>query len=204
MAITNYTTLKAAVASWLNRSDLSSDIDTFIDLAEAQIQRRLRIRAMETAMSVTLSGGVAAVPASYLELKYAYIDGSPTHILSMQTPEWIHRNYPNRATSSVPRFIARDADNFVFGPYPDSDYTLKGTYYAPLTALSASNETNWLITNAPDLYLAGALVEGFAFIGDDPSSNIWGGRFASVLGDLNGQEEAEQWPRSMPLQTSVG
>ena len=48
MALTNYTTLKAAIANFLARDDLTSEIDDFIDLTEADFNRRLRIRAMET------------------------------------------------------------------------------------------------------------------------------------------------------------
>ena len=47
MALTNYTTLKAAIANFLARDDLTSEIDDFIDLTEADFNRRLRIRAME-------------------------------------------------------------------------------------------------------------------------------------------------------------
>ena len=37
MALTTYTELKAAIADWLNRSDLTSQIPDFITLAEAEM-----------------------------------------------------------------------------------------------------------------------------------------------------------------------
>jgi hypothetical protein len=39
-----YSELKTAIANYLNRSDLTSDIDTFIDNVEAELNRRLRTK----------------------------------------------------------------------------------------------------------------------------------------------------------------
>ena len=159
MAITNYSTLKAAVADWLDRDDLTSQIDTFLDLTEAVLARELRIKPMETALSSAISGGVLAVPSDYLELRFAYVDGSPVRWLELKDPGWIYLNYPTRSSTSKPYYIGREGDNFIFGPYPDDGYTIKGSYYAKLAALSASNETNWFTANAPDLLLFGCLLQ---------------------------------------------
>ena len=49
MALTTYTELKASLANWLNRSDLTTEIaDDFIKLAEADFNSKLRIRKMIT------------------------------------------------------------------------------------------------------------------------------------------------------------
>ena len=47
MAITTYSELKTSIADYLNRSDLTSIIPTFISLAEAQINRDVRTWQME-------------------------------------------------------------------------------------------------------------------------------------------------------------
>ena len=47
MALNNYANLKTAIANFLARDDLTTEIDDFIDLTEADFNRRLRIRAME-------------------------------------------------------------------------------------------------------------------------------------------------------------
>lgn len=43
MALDTYTGLKAAIASWLMRDDLTDAIPDFIMLAEARISRTLRV-----------------------------------------------------------------------------------------------------------------------------------------------------------------
>ena len=48
MAISNYSELKAAIADWLDRSDLTDSIPDFITLAETRHRRDFKIRRMET------------------------------------------------------------------------------------------------------------------------------------------------------------
>lgn len=192
MSINSFSTLKTAVNNWLNRTDLSDYVNDFIMLGEARIYRELRIKAMETALSDTISSGVVAVPSDYLELKHAYINSSPTQPLQRKTAEWIYQKYPTRSADSVPKFIARDGDNFIFGPYPDSGYTLKGIYYAKLTALSTSNETNWFTSNAPDLLLWAALAEAEPFIGNDERAMLWETKYQQAKNAVESQDEKER------------
>ena len=57
MTITNYSNLQSTVADFLNRSDLTSVIPVFIQLAEAQINRDLRHWKMETRATATIDAG---------------------------------------------------------------------------------------------------------------------------------------------------
>ena len=51
MALTTYTGLKASIADFLNRDDLTSVIPDFVALAEAQINRDIRHWKMEAISS---------------------------------------------------------------------------------------------------------------------------------------------------------
>jgi len=67
MALDSYTNLKTAIANFLARDDLSSEIDDFIDLTEADFNRRLRIRAMETInSSFTIDSATESLPTGFL------------------------------------------------------------------------------------------------------------------------------------------
>ncbi len=57
MAISNYSELKAAIADWLNRSDLTDSIPDFIALAETRHKRDFKIRRMETRVISTIRYG---------------------------------------------------------------------------------------------------------------------------------------------------
>lgn len=204
MALSSYSTIKTAIGDWLGRSDLGDPIDDMIDIAEARIYGELRLSFMESALSVTISSGVATIPSDFLELKHAYIDGTPTQWLDVKAAQWIHQMYPTRSSDSKPTFIAVDDGNFIFGPYPDSGYTLKGTYYAKPTALSTSNETNWVVTNAPDLVLFGALVESAPYLGDDPRITLWEAKFQQTVDRVKRQEKRERWPMGSALAVTTG
>ena len=177
MAITNYSTLQTEVANWIHDDSLTSYIQTFISLGEDRIYRDLRLRTMETALSSTISSGVIAVPSDYIELKYAYVVDTDSYILQRTTPDTIYHKYPDRTTGDSPRFIAREGSNFIFGPYPDSAYTIKGIYYARLSKLSDSNTTNWFITNAANLLLFASLCEAEPFLQNDQRIPIWEGKY---------------------------
>lgn len=193
MSIASYSELKTAVANWLNRSDLTSQVPDFITFGENRISRELRIRAMETALSSAISSGVVAVPSAYRELKHAYVDGSPTSILHRRDPQMIYEKYPTRSSTGRPVFIAREGSNFIFGPYPDSTYTIKGIYYAKLDALSDSNTTNWFTANAPDLLLYASLLAAEPYLKNDARIAVWENEYMKIKEQLEREERNEQF-----------
>lgn len=202
MTISNYAELQTAIANWSERDDLTDRIPEFIALAEARIYRDLRIRAMETALSSAISSGVIAVPAGYVEMKHAYIDGSSAVRIHRKTPEWIYRNYPTRSSSGKPIFFAREGENIIFGPYPDSGYTVKGIYYKRLPALSATNTTNWFTDNEPGILLFSALYVLADYVADAEASGKWAMSYESERSSIQAKNDAEEFSGS-PLSISA-
>jgi hypothetical protein len=196
MSIASYSELQTALGNWLNRSDLSAYFPDFIALGEARIYRDLRIQCMETALSSAISGGVVAVPAGYLALKYAYINTTPVRALQRKDAEWIYQNYPTRASDGEPRYIAREASNFIFGPYPDSAYNVSGIYYKRLSALSNDNATNWFTANAPDILLWAALCEAAPFLKDDARVGLWEKKYEITKERIQREDEQEEFSGS--------
>jgi hypothetical protein len=200
MSITSYSELQTAIGNWLDRDDLTSYIPDFITLAEKRIYRECRLRCMEVALNSTIASGVIAVPSTYVELKHAYIDGSPTSPLQRRTAQWIYEHYPTRSADGKPAHIARDVDSFIFAPYPDSGYVVKGTYYQSLTALSTSL-TNWFTANAPGLLLFAALCEAEPFLKNDDRLTLWETKYQAEKNALVMAEKQEQFSGS-PLSVS--
>lgn len=196
-AITSYTTLKTAVADWVAKTNLTGVVPDFIQFGEARIYRDLRIRCMETALSETIASGVIAVPTGYIELKHAYVNSAPVQVLQRKDAEWIYDKYPTRSGDGAPKFIAREAENFIFGPYPASTYTIKGVYYKRLTALSADNETNWFTTNAPDLLLFAALCEAAPYMNHDERISTWEKKYDQVRARVQHDNDSEEFSGSI-------
>lgn len=189
--ITDYDTLDAAVDDYLARSDLSSYVPLFIAQCENKLYRHLRIRAMEEALSGTISSGVLSVPADYVELKYAYIDATPIRWLQQVTPEQLYKKYPVRSGTEYPSVMAREGSNFIFGPYP-GDYDVVGLYYKRLPHLNSSSPTtNWFTSDAPDLLLYGSLLEAEPFIKNDARLPLWKQMYDMAMQTVMGEEKRE-------------
>ncbi|MHA1538898.1 MAG: phage adaptor protein [Alphaproteobacteria bacterium] len=198
MSISNYTDLKNAIANWLARSDLDGIIPTLIRFGEQRIYRELRLSAMEVPLTATITEGMLSVPTDYLEIKHIYIEGTPVQPLERKTARWIYENFPNRAAEGKPRCIAREAENFIFGCFPDADYALKGIYYGKLEPLSAINEVNWFVTDAPDLLLFAALSEAESYLMNDERIMLWENKYQQVKARLALQNEQEERGGSIP------
>lgn len=191
MAITNYTALSTAIASWLdvNTADIATVVSDLVVTAESRIMREVRTPSMEVALSSQITLGGISVPSDYVEMKYAYVDGNPTQLLMMVPAAYIYERYPTRGASGKPQVIARDGANFIFGPYPDSEYTIKGSYYAHLTLTQVGATAHELFTANPDLYLFGCLAESEPIIGRDSRIAIWEQKYQMVKNMVNGEAD---------------
>jgi hypothetical protein len=177
-AITGYASLKTAMADTLARSNLTSFLDNFIQSWEEDFLREPKNfgRWMETSLSSAIASSVVAVPSAYLGLKYAYVNGSPSSRLDRVSLNQLYGRYPRGGTTSTPVWISRDTSNFVFGPEPDSTYTIKGVYWAKPTLIrsfAADAAAHWIIVNAPDLALYGSLLHSAPFLRNDSRLGTW-------------------------------
>jgi hypothetical protein len=186
--ITNYSTLKTAVADYLARDDLTSFVPNFIQNAENKLYRILNLRNEETALSVSISGGVAAVPSDFKALKFAYYDASPAYLLRWSSVNELYNDYPDRSETGYPYVISREGTNFIFGPVSIAG-TLKGIYWKKLSSLSDSNTTNWYTSNAPDVLLYGALLESAPFIHNDARIPVWREFYLEAVDTLRRENE---------------
>lgn len=197
MALATYNDLLTNVAGWLHRSDLTASIPDFVTLTESKINKALRVREMETTTASTIASGVIAVPTNYVALKDAYISSSsPIGGLQRKTAEFIIDRYPNRVADKMPQAIARQGSNFIFGPYPDSNYVVTLVYYNRLTPLATA--VNSVYTNYPGLWLFGALAESAPFIKDDKRVTLWQIKFKELLEAIQDESDDEYLSGDVP------
>lgn len=191
MAITNWHTLKSTVEDYLDRSDIGDQVEAAITFAENRIYRDVRVADMETALSATTSSGVISVPSGYIEMKFMYIDTAPVQALQRKDLSFIYENFPTRSADAKPTFFAREGTNFIFGPFPDSDYAIKGIFYKKLTALSNSNNFNFIIGDFPEAILFGTLVECEPFLQNDERLVVWESKYQEAIKQIQAQDDAE-------------
>jgi len=185
MALSTYTELKASVADWLNRSDLTAAIPDFISLAEAQMERVLRTRQMIVRSNASFNVEFGATPADFLEVKSFKLSGTnPITPLSFLTIDAMDLESSKLSATGKPRFFSVVGTQFRLAPTPDTNYATELTYYAKLSKLSASVSTNFILESSPDAYLYGSLVQAAPYLQDDNRIPVWAGLYERALTDL--------------------
>ena len=207
MAINTYATLQTAVANWLDRSDLTDRIPEFIALAEARMSRTLRLSMMLNVDETTLGGAATlvagtrdyALPSGYLQMVDFHLRTSPITPLSYLTPENMNRMWAG-SQGGKPLAYTIFADNSTgtpikkvrLGPSPASAYDYSIMFYKKIDALSVANTTEQMLTDNPDIYLYGALLEAEPFLMNDQRVQLWATAFQESVRALQEQDNKDR------------
>lgn len=189
-----FATLKVDVADYLHRSDLTTKMPSFIALAEAGIFRELHVKDLATSATGTTTGEYASLPTDFgtvqrvtatangveYSLDYKAQDYTPTG-----------QTYPNE-------YALESNQLRIWGASTGQAYKL---YYIPnLAALSDSNTTNWLDTNAPDLYLYATALEAAKYIRDQEQIATLAPMVAGLIESIRRASERKGQPATGSLQ----
>jgi hypothetical protein len=188
-----YSELKTNIASFLNRSDLDSQLDLFIDQTEAELNRRLRTKEMIKRATATADSQYMSLPTDWLEIINVEITSNDFRPLFQQSLESL--DVYRRANDNVvgqPVYFAVMDDALELAPTPDIEYTLQLTYYEKVPALSDANTSNFVSNNNPDVYLYGALKHASIFLMEDERVGLFNAQFEKALEEMRlAQEKAE-------------
>jgi len=193
MAISTYSELQTAVANWLDRDDLTARIPEFIALAEARFNRVLRLRSMEAKYTADTVAGQRnlALPTSYIQMRNFQVNTSPLTTLSYVTPEIYDRLWGG-STSGTPKFYTILANEVSFGPIPGSVMEVEMLFYKKFDNLTTISPTNTLLTDSPDLYLYGAMLEAEPFIMNDERVPLWASALERAVSDMQEQDNKDR------------
>lgn len=181
MSLDTYANLQTEVASWLRRSDLTSEIQTFISLAEAEMNDRLRVWPMLASTPVSVTGASVAYPADFLEAKSIVISATYGPLPYMSPEDYAQAIASYNGTTAQPRGFTVIGANLLFFPAPDQTYSATLVYYQKIPALSGSNASNWVLASHPDAYLWGALKSSAPFLRADDRIPMWDQKFNGSL-----------------------
>lgn len=193
MAITSYTTLISAVKTYLNRSDISDDqVKEFISLAEASFNRVLRTRNQLTRSTSDVSTQFVTQPTDLLELYNIQLNSDPIVRLEQVSLSAMDTLKSASSTTGKPLYFAITGTDLELYPSPDTSYEIEVIYYATIDPLTTDAETNFLITNHPDLYLFGSLVQAEPWLMNDERIGIWGALLGKGVEELRISDERSQ------------
>lgn len=181
MTITTRTELIAAICDYLEDGALESRAPLFIQLAEAMFKRRLRtLDAQGT--STTTAAAIIALPSDFNGI--ISVNLSDYGPLAQLGADDFQSRYAEDTATGVPEYYMLANGSFHLGPPPDSAYTVTLHYLRKLTALSASNTSNWLLAAHPDLYLYASLLQAEMFGWNDARLPLLKAATDEALGEI--------------------
>lgn len=185
MAITNYTTLQTAIGDFLNRDDLTSVIPTFVQLAEAQMNRDIRHWKMEKRATASTSAEYTVIPGDWMETIQIHVIGGGTYPLDLASRQTIaDKRSGSNDQSGRPRYYCHADSQIELYPTPDATYDIELLYVAKIPDL-ATNSTNWLLEEAPDAYLYSSLLHSAPYLQEDARVAVWAQMYSAVATQLN-------------------
>ena len=180
MSLSTYTELKAAVADWLNRvgqTELEARAGDFVLLFESLFDKQdIRHPKSTVRATATISGEYTALPADFLEMQRLRTTGGSSGWSTHRyvTPEELEDDKAGNEASDRPHLFSVVGNEIQIRPFSTDDtLTLEMVYWAKLTKLGDSQASNWLLVEAPEAYLFGALAEASPFIRDDERVALW-------------------------------
>lgn len=198
MAISTKTELETAVAAWLRRPSAASLIPDWITLCEKDMQRRLKVGDQELSATLTTTANVTtvALPAGLTKvrrLRFLY-NGQYRDLWPVALAP---SDVGNSDVPGPPIAVSMQGSNFVVRPTPNDAYSMPIDYYGKFTPLSSDDPTNWILTDHPDAYLYGTLLQSAPYLGTDQRLPLWQAGYENAL---EGIERADYVKRFSGLQ----
>ena len=160
MALTTNADLQAAIADWLNRSDLSAQIPDFLTLAQLKINRRLSIVEQEILAEITPVAQATSLPAD-TKFVISVSDARGRNLEPVSMKEILSYE---AVGGSVTRYSI-SGDKIYIAPTPAADNTEKfRILYSADRDLNNGASGPVLLQ---DIYLNAALQEAYIYLKDD-------------------------------------
>lgn len=181
-----YAELLAAIPSWITRRDATDALcRLWVSLAEARINRVLRVRQMLKRSRAVITDEFSTLPADFLAPRFMRVEGSdPEDFLAFMTPEQMAVFNAGKPSGDLAAY-SLIGGQFWFLPVPVTATTVELIFYANVPALSDTATSNWLLAAHPDLYLAGAILEAWHFYEDEEQIQRWEAKFTTAVVDLH-------------------
>jgi len=201
MALTDYSSLKSTIASYLARSDLTNQIPDFIRLGEERLSRDLRTRKMLVVARADTTAGDSTVglPTDFLEMRDIHLRTTPVQALTYYSPNAFYAG--TRTTDSgKPVDYTILANEIQFAPIPDTAYSVQMLYYAKPQYLTDTNINNVFLANYPDALLYAALGEAEPYLMNDARLQTWAALYDRAILAINTSDQSSEYggqPMSM-------
>lgn len=135
--------------------------------------------------------GAVPLPSRYVGMRRIYLDSTSRKVLEPLPPDYFHsRNFVN--SSDEPQGYVVEGEYIVFGSV-DQAYSAKALYYRGLAAFSSSSDTDWVLTNRPNIYIYKCLSVAFRQLGQPANAAMWEASYVDARDNLKRAELLDRY-----------
>lgn len=147
-----------------------------------------------------LSSGTRGIPlpSNYLAMRRLFLEADPIIAPGFLPPDDFWARWSGTYTGRPVNYTI-EADSLILGPAPDTAYIGRFLYWQKFTSIQTGSGTNWLLTNKPDVYLYGTLLEMEPYLMNDPRLAEWHALYLSATDGLQKQDRLDRF-NAAPLQ----
>lgn len=216
--INTYGWLKKAVSLWADRDDdeFVNQIPNFINFAQKEIYRNLRVPPLEKEIYLGIENGMAVLPVDYLETQWIMrsANGQMLRVTSPEEIDWLKRNkttHPSSFNEGEIVFARMGKRLFFYPPIsasvprypgpteppvePPADAVIMN-YYADPKEFWEDEDTSAILTIAPELLLYFSLRHASLFVQDDNAVQKWSALGKAILDEIVAQNDRAEYSGS--------
>ena len=199
----NYTDITELALEETDRTDADtlSNIDRFLRLVEARVNRRLRTMNMsaDTDLPVVPGTTLYALPSGFRGARLLkWVDGDSVTPMKLVTPE----QYAEESDSiygavsdptnrrEIHYFID---DGFIYLWQAQQTGSINLLYYVKVPELSSGSPTNWLGDDYADVYVNGLCKEIEVFNKNKEAAMAWDDMFKVSLAEIKVEDKHDRW-----------
>jgi hypothetical protein len=196
----NYDEVVAACYAYADRydSETTGFVSSFIALAEARINRLLKVRQASTrAFLVSILDQVYyGLPPDYAGMRnIQYNTGvNGIQVVKYRTPEQLDDMKAAGYIGSS--FYTIVADQIQLSMAIEAGIQIEISYYQKVPNLTTLAPINWVSENHPDVYVSAVTTEISLFVKDYDAAQIWNARLDKAISDLQFADSEERWAGS--------
>lgn len=192
--IANYDDLQSEILEWMDRtgdSAAESRAPKWILFAESWFNRELRTPDMEHSVTFSITDEDTPLPDDYLAMRAIYQETEPDFPLNGMSPDQLRRDFGGQ--TGVPQSYAIVGGGIRVAPVPERELLYTMDYFRRIENLSVTAPSNWLLRQAPELYLFAALFFGYEWAKNPEDANRCRDMAVSILDRLKTTSTASRW-----------
>lgn len=188
-----YTSLVTLLPQYTERIDaaFAAQIPTFISLAENRIATEMKQQGFQSVVSGTLPLSPSMPKPSFWKapISFTITDATGARVpLVLRTLEYTRNYWPNPTSTGTPRFYADyNISHFILAPTPSAALAFELVYYARLQPLSATEDSNWMTLNVPQVLFAACMVEACKYSKNATRQQTWEETYQAAIGSVKNE-----------------